>query len=155
MVVGAQAPARVSHRQRSFFVVFFGRGSKSLRAAALSLRTLHDRIEHHKVVRARDLTPQSWLLVGLVGLGIALGAFAAAAEMALASVSRLQFREMLAAGQSRARVAEMLLSAPARLLSTLLVTKIIGYVIVAAGGDFLSRGRSAAWAGSSGRSSRW
>jgi CBS domain containing-hemolysin-like protein len=78
------------------------------------------------------------LLVGLLGLGIALGAFAAAAAMALASVSRLQLREMLAAGQARARAAEMLLSAPARLLSTLLVTKIIGYVIVAAAAIFLA-----------------
>ena len=117
---------------------FFSRDSKSLRVAALGLRPLRDKIGHHEVVRVRDLTPQSWLLVGLLGLGIALGAFAAAAEMALASVSRLQFREMLAAGQSRARVAEMLLSAPARLLSTLLVTKIIGYTVVAASAIFLA-----------------
>jgi putative hemolysin len=75
------------------------------------------------------LTPQSWLLVGFLGLGIVLGALAAAAEMALASVSRLQLRQALATQKARAQAVEALLGEPARFLSALLVVKISGFVL--------------------------
>jgi putative hemolysin len=71
-----------------------------------------------------------WL--GTAVLGIALIAFSAAAEMAFASVSRAQLRRVLAEQQARADAAAALLSEPARLLSTLLVQKLIGFVTVTA-----------------------
>jgi len=74
------------------------------------------------------LDVESWLLGGTLAVSLLLAAFAAAAEMALASVSRLQLRQMLAAGQSRAQAADALLSQPARFLSTLLALKLICYV---------------------------
>ena len=72
----------------------------------------------------------SWILGGLLVVGLTLAAFAAAAEMALASVSRLQLRQSLGVKRSRARAAEALLSEPARFLSTLLVLKLTGFVVV-------------------------
>jgi putative hemolysin len=71
----------------------------------------------------------SWILVGLLVLGVLLASFAAAAEMALASVSRLQLRQALADQKSRAQAAEALLSRPARFLSTLLVIKLSGLTL--------------------------
>jgi putative hemolysin len=69
---------------------------------------------------------------GLALLGLALIAFSAAAEMAFASVSRAQLRQVLAAHKSRARAAASLIGEPARLLSTLLLSKLIGFVVVTA-----------------------
>lgn len=84
------------------------------------------------------MDPDSWLLLGLLALSITLVAISAAAEMALASISRLRLREMLAAGQPRARTAEALLSAPTRLLSTLLIVKVASYAVAAAAGVLLA-----------------
>jgi CBS domain containing-hemolysin-like protein len=69
---------------------------------------------------------------GLALLGMALIAFSAAAEMAFASVSRAQLRQVLAVQKARAQVAASVLGEPARLLSTLLLTKLIGFVSVTA-----------------------
>lgn len=69
-------------------------------------------------------------LIGTGALGTLLVGLAAAAEMALASVSRAQLRQALTTAQGRARAAEILLSEPARLLSTLLVLKLIGSVML-------------------------
>ncbi len=74
-----------------------------------------------------------WLPIGLMILGILLVALAAASEMALASLSRLQLREVVSKDRSRAEVAEALISHPARMLSTLLVLKLIGFVLATAG----------------------
>jgi putative hemolysin len=76
------------------------------------------------------LDVDSWILGGLLAFGVLLAVFSAAAETALASVSRLQVRQMLAAGQARAQAAETLLSQPARFLSTLLVVKLLSFVLV-------------------------
>jgi len=76
------------------------------------------------------LDADSWLFSGLLASGVLLAALAAAAEMALASVSRQRLRQMVAAGQTRARVADALLSEPARFLSTLLALKLICFVAV-------------------------
>jgi putative hemolysin len=96
------------------------------------------------------LDAESWILGGLLALGILLTAFVALAEMALASVSRIQLRHMLDAGQPRAQTAESLLSQPARLLSTLLVLKLLSSVTVAATATTLAlrtqSGRALAWA---------
>ncbi len=81
---------------------------------------------------------ESWLLGGALAVGLLLAAFAAAAEMALASVSRLQLRQMLAAGQSRVQAATALLSQPARFLSTLLALKLICYVAVTGAATLLA-----------------
>jgi CBS domain containing-hemolysin-like protein len=69
------------------------------------------------------------LFAGLTVLGLLLAGFAAAAEMALASVSRTFLRRAIAAQESRAQVAEALVKEPARLLATLLVLKIAGMVL--------------------------
>ena len=78
------------------------------------------------------LDVESWILGGLLALGVLLAAFVALAEMALASIGRVQLRHMLDAGQPRALAAETLLSQPARFLSTLMVLKLISSVVVAA-----------------------
>ncbi len=75
---------------------------------------------------------KTWLLGGALAAGLLLAAFVAAAEMALASVSRMQLRQNVAAGQRRVQMAEALLSEPARFLSTLLVLKLICYMGVTA-----------------------
>jgi len=85
------------------------------------------------------LDPDSWLLIGLFALGSALAALAASAEAALAAVSRARIREMLAAGQGRARSVIALLSDPVRLLSTLLVLKLACFVLVAATATLLAQ----------------
>jgi putative hemolysin len=74
-----------------------------------------------------------WLPIGLMALGILLVGLSAASEMALASLSRLQLRQVVAEDRSRARVAEVLISQPARMLSTLLVLKLTGFVLATAG----------------------
>ncbi len=76
------------------------------------------------------MDPDSWLLVGLFALGVTTVGLIAAAETAFASVNRTQVRELSAAGRARAGVAEELLGAPARLLSTFMVTRLSGAVVV-------------------------
>ena len=71
-------------------------------------------------------------LISTAVLGVLLVGFAAAAEMALASVSRAQLRQVLATQKGRAKAAETLLTEPARLLSTLLVLKLAGCVLLIA-----------------------
>jgi putative hemolysin len=71
----------------------------------------------------------SWILAGVALLGVLLAAFAAAAEMALASVSRLQLRQALANQRARAQAVEALLGEPARFLSALLIVKVTGFVL--------------------------
>jgi CBS domain containing-hemolysin-like protein len=73
-----------------------------------------------------------WILAGLILLGILLAAFAAAAEMSLASVSRLQLRQTASAHKARAQLVEALLGDPARFLSTLLIVKLTGFVLATA-----------------------
>jgi putative hemolysin len=71
----------------------------------------------------------TWTLAGLALLGVLLASFAAAAEMALASVSRLQLRQALAMQKARAQAIEALLGEPARFLSALLIVKVSGFVL--------------------------
>ncbi|PKO23050.1 MAG: hypothetical protein CVU38_06175 [Chloroflexi bacterium HGW-Chloroflexi-1] len=79
----------------------------------------------------------SWILGGLLLVGLVLAAFAAAAEMALASVSRLRLRQNLGVKRARARAAEALLSESARFLATLMVLKLTGFVVVAGAATLL------------------
>ena len=85
-----------------------------------------------------------WLSRGLLlfapaVLGILFLGLAAAAEMAFASLNRNELRRM-AAGQRRiGKLAEMLLSEPARLLSTLMVTKVLASTAVIVGATLLAR----------------
>ena len=71
----------------------------------------------------------SWILAGLILVGVLLAAFAAAAEMSLASVSRLQLRQTASVQKARAQLVEALLGDPARFLSTLLIVKLTGFVL--------------------------
>ena len=77
-----------------------------------------------------------WAGMALFGLGLVV--FAAAAEMAFASVSRAQIRQRLAAQKSWAKAAE-LAGAPVRLLSTLLLLKLIGFMLVTTATIFLAQ----------------
>jgi CBS domain containing-hemolysin-like protein len=91
-----------------------------------------------------DSSASSSLLAGLlvflpVALGIIFLGLAAAAEMAFASVNRNELRQLIAGQNRRGQVAEVLLSQPARLLSTLMVTKVIASAAVTVGATFLSR----------------
>ena len=77
----------------------------------------------------------SWLAIwlplsGAAVLGFVLVGIAAAAEMAFASVNRAQLKQTLASQKGRGQVAEALLAEPARLLATLLVTKLLGAAII-------------------------
>jgi putative hemolysin len=85
------------------------------------------------------LDVDSWILGGLLAASVLLAALGTLAEMALASVSRVQLRQLLASGQTRAQAAESLLSQPARFLSTLLVLKLITSVTVAASAILLAQ----------------
>jgi putative hemolysin len=85
------------------------------------------------------LDADSWILSGLLALGVLLAAFCAAAEMALASVSRQGVRQSRAAGQSRAQAAETLLNEPARYLAALMLLKLSGYVMAAAAATRLAQ----------------
>jgi putative hemolysin len=80
----------------------------------------------------------TWILVALILIGVLFAAFAAAAEMALASVSRLQLRQTLASQKARAQTVEALLGEPARFLSTLLVVKVLGFVLASGSAAFLA-----------------
>jgi putative hemolysin len=71
----------------------------------------------------------NWFLAGLILLGVVLASLAAAAEMSLASVSRMRLRQTLAAQKSRAQAVEALLGDPARFLSALLIVKVTGFVL--------------------------
>ena len=75
------------------------------------------------------MDPEGWILGGLLALGLVLAAFAAAAEVALASISRQGLRRMLAGRQPRAQAAEQLLSEPVRFLATMLVLKILAVLL--------------------------
>lgn len=75
------------------------------------------------------MDPDSWIWVGLLALSILLAAFSAAAEVALASISRQGLRQVLAGRQPRVQAADELLDEPARYLSTLLVIKIASFVL--------------------------
>jgi putative hemolysin len=91
-----------------------------------------------------DSSASSSLLAGLlvflpVALGIIFLGLAAAAEMAFASVNRNELRQLIAGQNRRGKVAEIVLSQPARLLSTLMVTKVIASAAVTVGATFLSR----------------
>ncbi len=81
----------------------------------------------------------TWVLGGLCLLSLALAAFAAAAEMALASVNRLHLRQLQAEQQPRAKTADALLSEPARLLSTLLTLKLLCAVTAAGAATLLTQ----------------
>jgi putative hemolysin len=71
----------------------------------------------------------AWLpLAGAAAGGMLIVVLAAAAEMAFASVNRGLLRQSLVDGRGRGQAAEALLAEPARLLSTLLVIKVIGSV---------------------------
>jgi len=76
------------------------------------------------------LDADSWILSGLLALGALLAAFSAAAELALASANRSRVRQV-AAHKSQVQTVEALLSEPERFLSTLLVLKLVGFVMVA------------------------
>lgn len=68
-----------------------------------------------------------WLpLLGVMIFGFLIVAFAAAAEMAFASVNRTRLKQTLAQHKGRGQVAEALLAEPAQLLATLLVVKLLG-----------------------------
>ncbi len=91
-----------------------------------------------------DSSASSSLLAGLlvflpVALGLIFLGLAAAAEMAFASVNRNELRQLIAGQNRRGQVAEVLLSQPARLLSTLMVTKVLASAAVMVGATFLSR----------------
>jgi CBS domain containing-hemolysin-like protein len=91
-----------------------------------------------------DSSASSSLLAGLlvflpVALGLIFLGLAAAAEMAFASVNRNELRQLIAGQNRRGQVAEVLLSEPARLLSTLMVTKVLASAAVMVGATFLSR----------------
>ena len=68
-------------------------------------------------------------------LGPCFGGTCAAAEMAFASVNRARLRQVIASRHSREQLAEALLAEPARLLSTLLVVKLLGGAAVIACDD--------------------
>jgi putative hemolysin len=78
------------------------------------------------------------LLFAPVVLGILFLGLAAAAEMAFASLNRNELKRM-AAEQRRGKLAEMLLAEPARLLSTLMVTKVLASAGVFVGATLLAR----------------
>lgn len=91
-----------------------------------------------------DSSASTSLLAGLlvflpVALGVIFLGLAAAAEMAFASVNRNELRQLIAGQNRRGEVAQVLLSEPARLLSTLMVTKVLASAAVTVGATFLSR----------------
>ena len=95
------------------------------------------------------LDAANWILAGLILLGVLLAAFAAAAEMSLASVSRLQLRQAMATQKARAQAVEALLGDPARFLSALLIVKLTGFVLATSTTTLLvlrlGDGRGLAW----------
>lgn len=91
-----------------------------------------------------DGDSSGWLASGLLlfapaVLGILFLGFAAAAEMAFASLNRNELRQMAAEQRRRGQFAEMLLAEPARLLSTLMVTKVLASAAVVVSATLLSR----------------
>lgn len=90
-----------------------------------------------------DSSTNGWLASGLlmfapVVLGIMFLGLAAAAEMAFASLNRNELRQMAAKQRSRGELAESLLSEPARLLSALMVIKVLASSALIVGVTFLS-----------------
>jgi CBS domain containing-hemolysin-like protein len=75
----------------------------------------------------------------LVVLGVLFLGLAAAAEMAFASLNRNQLRQMAAEQRRRGHLAETLLSEPVRLLSTLMVTKVLASSSIIVGATFVAR----------------
>jgi putative hemolysin len=73
-----------------------------------------------------------------VVLGILFLGLAAAAEMAFASLNRTELRQMASEQRRRGKLAETLLTEPARLLSTLMVTKVLASSAVIVGVTFLA-----------------
>jgi putative hemolysin len=78
------------------------------------------------------------LMFAPVVLGILFLGLAAAAEMAFASLNRNELRHMAAEQRRRGQLAETLLTEPARLLSTLMVTKVLASSAVIVGVTFLA-----------------
>jgi len=74
-----------------------------------------------------------------VVLGVVFLGLAAAAEMAFASVNRNELRQLMAKKKGQRQWAEALLGQPARLLSTLMVTKVLATTALIVGVTFLAR----------------
>jgi CBS domain containing-hemolysin-like protein len=72
-------------------------------------------------------------LIGMVVIGVLMVAFTAAAEMSFASVNRAQLRRLVEERGRGGQMAEVLLAEPMRLLSTLMVTKLLGKIMAVAG----------------------
>lgn len=86
----------------------------------------------------------SWLMSGLpwllgAALSIVLIGLVAAAEMAFACLNRNQLRQLAAEQKRRGRIAELLLSNPAHLLSTLMVTRVLASSALIVSVVFLAR----------------
>lgn len=91
-----------------------------------------------------DSSTSGWLASGLLllapaALGILFLGLAAAAEMAFAAVNRNELRQMAAEQRRRGELAETLLTEPVRLLSTLMVTKMLASTAVIVSVTLLSR----------------
>jgi CBS domain containing-hemolysin-like protein len=86
-------------------------------------------------------------LIGLLFFSLLLAAFVAAAEVSLASVSRMRVRQMMDAGVSRARVTQSLLSDPARFLATLMTLKAFAFVGAAGTASLFAWRSQAGWQG--------
>ncbi len=71
-------------------------------------------------------------LVGAWVVALFLIGVAAAAEISFASVNRTQLRQLLGGRKAQAQAAEVLLTEPVRLLSTLLLVKVSGILLAAA-----------------------
>jgi putative hemolysin len=87
------------------------------------------------------------LLIILFVLSLLLAAFVAAAEVSLASVSRLRVRQMTEKGLSRARVTQALLSDPARFLATLMTLKACAFVGAAGAASLIAWRGQIGWQG--------
>ncbi len=86
----------------------------------------------------------SWLMRGLpwvlgAALSIVILGLVAAAEMAFACLNRNQLRQLAAEQKRRGEIAELLLSNPAHLLSTLMVTRVLASSVLIVSVVFLAR----------------
>jgi len=86
----------------------------------------------------------SWLMRGLpwvlgAALSIVILGLVAAAEMAFACLNRNQLRQLATEQKRRGRIAELLLSNPAHLLSTLMVTRVLASSALIVSVVFLAR----------------
>ena len=73
----------------------------------------------------------SLIIWGTTALALVITAFAAAAEMAMASLSRVRLRQMTTEGVSPAQRITELLATPGRFLTTLLQLKILAVAAAA------------------------